>query len=96
MKNHPQDDKDKWSEDEAEICAGVTDTLLTPPDFMNHNERQCILNVAPAEGNKQLTEFKYEFFEELAYPGIFPGENKAWSQRSLSQSFFIVTFVNQN
>ena len=65
----------------------MTDTLLTPPDFVNHNERQCILNVAPAEGNKQLTEFKYEFFEELGYPGIFPGQNKAWSQRSPSQSF---------
>ena len=89
MKNHPQDDKDKWSEDEAEICAGVTDTLLTPPDFVNHNERQCILNVAPAEGNKPLTEFKDEFSEELPYSGIFPGQNKAWSQRSLSQSFLL-------
>ena len=47
----------------------MTDTLLTPPDLVNHNERQCILNVAPAEGNKLLTEFKDEFSEELAYPG---------------------------
>ena len=65
----------------------MTDTLLTPPDFVYHNERQCTLNVAQAEGNKPLTEFKDEFPEELAYPGIFPGQNKAWSQRSLSQSF---------
>lgn len=57
--------------------------------FVNHNERQCILNVAPAEGNKPLTEFKDEFSEELAYPGIFPGQHKAWSQRSLSQSFLL-------
>ena len=63
----------------------MTDTLLTPPDFVNHNEGQCILNVALAEGNKPLTEFKDEFSEELAYPG------------KIAQSkFFIVTFVNQN
>ena len=31
--------------------------------FVNHNERQCILNVAPAEGNKPLTEFKDEFLK---------------------------------
>ena len=29
------DDDDKWSEDEAEIPAGVTDILLTSPDFLD-------------------------------------------------------------
>ena len=38
-------DEDNWSEDEAEIPAGVTDTMLTAPDFMTDNERQHILNV---------------------------------------------------
>ncbi|CAB4022532.1 Hypothetical predicted protein [Paramuricea clavata] len=46
------DDDEHWSEDEAEIPAGITDTLLTSPDFVTDNERQHILNVAPGEGNK--------------------------------------------
>jgi len=41
-----QNDEDEWTEDEADICADVTDTLLTPPDFGDHNEQQCILNLA--------------------------------------------------
>ena len=32
------DDEDQWSEDEAEIPAGVTDTMLTAPDFVTDNE----------------------------------------------------------
>ena len=35
-----------WSEDEAEIPVGVTDTMLTSPDFITDNERQHVLNVA--------------------------------------------------
>ena len=45
-------DEDHWSEDQAEIPAGVTDTMLTAPDVVTDNERQYILNVAPGEGNK--------------------------------------------
>ena len=45
------DDEDEWSEDEVEIPAGVTDTMLTAPDFVTDNERQYILNIAPGEGN---------------------------------------------
>ncbi|CAB4030131.1 Hypothetical predicted protein, partial [Paramuricea clavata] len=41
------DDDEHRSEDEAEIPAGVTDTVLTSPDFVTDNERQHILNVAP-------------------------------------------------
>ncbi|CAB4041705.1 Hypothetical predicted protein, partial [Paramuricea clavata] len=41
------DDDEHWSEDEAEIPAGITDTMLTSPDFVTDNERQHILNVAP-------------------------------------------------
>ena len=48
-------DEDHWSEDESEICAGVTDTMLTAPDFMTDNERQYILNVAPGEGNRPIS-----------------------------------------
>lgn len=38
------------SEDQ-QTAAGVTDTLFTATDFLEDNERQNILNVAPAEGN---------------------------------------------
>ena len=49
------DDEDQWSEDEVEIPAGVTDTMLTAPDFVTDNERQCILNIAPGEGNRPIS-----------------------------------------
>ena len=70
------DDKDDWSEDEAEIPAGVTDTMLTAPDFMTDNERQYILNVAPGEGNRPISIFRDKYSEELAYPGIFLGQKR--------------------
>jgi hypothetical protein len=37
--------EDEWSEDEAEIPAGVTDSMLTPPDFVDDSERQEIYNL---------------------------------------------------
>lgn len=66
--------KDEWSEDEAETPSGVTDTMLTSTDFLEDNERQIILNVAPAEGNRPLSIFRDKCSEELAYPGIFLGQ----------------------
>ena len=71
-----QNDEDEWSDDEADICADVTGTLLTPPDFADDNQRQCILNLAPAEGNMPLSVFRDEYSEELAYPGIFLGQKR--------------------
>ncbi len=70
---NPEDD---WSEDEAEIPAGVTDSMLTPPDFVNDNERQGIYNFAPAEGNRPLSIFRDQYSEEMAYPGIFLGQKR--------------------
>ena len=70
------DDEDQWSEDEAEIPAGVTDTMLTAPDFVTDNERQYILNVAPGEGNRPVSIFRDKYSEELAYPGIFLGQKR--------------------
>ena len=69
------------SEDETEICVGVTDTMLTSPDFVNDNERQHILNVTPGEGNRPISIFRDKYSEELAYPGIFLGlfpDNTSW------------------
>ena len=70
------DSEHEWSEDEAEIPTGVTDTMLTPTDFLEDNERQSILNVAPAEGNRPLSIFRDMYSEELAYPGIFLGQKR--------------------
>ena len=70
------DNKDDWSEDEVEIPAGVTDTMLTAPDFVTDNERQYILNIAPGEGNRPLSIFRDKYSEELAYPGIFLGQKR--------------------
>ena len=61
------------SEDQ-QIPAGVTDTLFTATDFLEDNEQQNILNVAPAEGNRPLSVFRDKYCEELAYPGIFLGQ----------------------
>ena len=68
------DQDDQFSEDEAEIPAGVTDSMLTPPDFVDDSEREHILNVAPGEGTRPLSVFKDKYAEELAYPGIFLGQ----------------------
>ena len=67
---------DKWSEDEAEIPAGVTNTMLTAADFLNDNERQHIYNVAPGEGSRPLSIFRDQFSEELAYSRIFLGQKR--------------------
>ena len=70
------DDEDEWSEDEIEIPAGVPDTLLTATDFLDDNERQHILNVTPAKGNRPLSIFRDTYSEEFAYPGIFIGQKR--------------------
>ena len=51
-------DDGHWSEDEAEMPAGVTDAMLSSPDFVTDNERQHILNVAPGEGNRPVRMFR--------------------------------------
>ena len=68
--------EDQWSEDEAEIPAGVTDTMLTNTDFVEDNGSQCILSVAPGEGKKPLSIFQDQYAEELAYFGIFLGQKR--------------------
>ena len=37
---------DDWTEEDAEIPSGVTDTMLTATDFLDDNERQQIYNIA--------------------------------------------------
>jgi len=68
--------EDDWSEDEAEIPAGVTDTMLTATDFLDDAERQYVVNVAPGDGNIPLSVFRDKYSEELAYPGTFLGQKR--------------------
>ena len=77
-------EEDNWSEDEVEIPAGVTDTMLTATDFMTDNERQQILNVAPGEGSTPLSVFRDKYSEELAYPGIFLGQKRTENSNRLA------------
>ena len=49
------DVSDEWSENETESPAGVTHNMLTSTDFVEDNERQYILNLAPAEGSRPLS-----------------------------------------
>ena len=52
---------DEWSEGEAQIPPGVTDTMLTATDFLNDYERESIHNVAPGEGNRPLSIFRDQY-----------------------------------
>ena len=87
------DEEDRWSEDKAEIPAGVTDTMLTAPDFVTDNEQQSIVNVAPGEGNRLISIVRDKYSEEL-YPGIFLGQEQPENTNRLM--FIIVKFANQN
>lgn len=82
------DHKDEWLEDEAETPAGVTDTMLTSTDFLEDNERQNILNVAPAEGNRPLSIFRDKYSEKLAYPGIFLGQQRPESKAQTTKVLY--------
>ena len=82
------DEDDEFSKEEAEIPAGVTDSMLTPPDFVDDNERKHILNVSPGEGNRPLSVFKDKYSEELAYPGIFLGEQRPENKDRLLNVYY--------
>ena len=56
---------DDWTEEDAEIPSGVTDTMLTATDFLDDNERQQIYNIAPGEGSVPLSIFRDKYSEEL-------------------------------
>ena len=86
------DDNDELNEDEVELSAGVTDTLFTATDFLEDNEWQNILNIAPGEGNRPLSVFRDKYCEKLAYPGIFLGQ----ARPDIKQRKVIVIFVSQN
>ena len=74
---------DDWTEEDAEIPSGVTDTMLTATDFLDDNERQQIYNIAPGEGSVPLSIFRDKYSEELAYPGIFLGQKRPENEQRL-------------
>ena len=75
-------------EDEAEIPAGVTDSMLTAPDFVYDNERQSIYNFPPAEGNRPLSIFRDQYSEEMAYPGIFLDQKRPDDKYRLKSVYY--------
>ena len=78
--------EDEWSEDETDIPAGVTDTMLTP-DYVDNSERQQIYNIAPREGNTPLSVFRDQYSEEMAYPGIFLGQKRPNDKQRLKSVY---------
>ena len=80
--------EDEWSEDETEIPAGVTDTMLTPPNYVDNSERQQIYNIAPGEGNTPLSVFRDQYSEEMAYPGIFLGQKRPNDKQRLKSVYY--------
>ena len=79
--------EDEWSEDETEIPAGVTDTMLTP-DYVDNSERQQIYNIAPGEGNTPLSVFRDQYSEEMAYPEIFLGQKRPNDKQRLKSVYY--------
>ena len=74
---------DGWTEVDAEIPAGITDTMLTAADFLEDSERTQIYNIAPGEGNRPLSIFRDTYSEELAYPGIYLGQKRPENDQRL-------------
>ena len=74
---------DGWTKVDAEIPAGITDTMLTATDFLEDSERAQIYNIAPGEGNRPLSIFRDTYSEELAYPGIYLGQKRPENDQRL-------------
>ena len=84
----PANSEDDWSQDETEIPAGVTDTMLTPTDFVDDDERQHIYNVAPAEANRPLSVFSDQYSSEMSYPRIFLGQKRPDDKQRLKIVYY--------
>ena len=52
--------------------------------FLEDNERQYVLNLAPAEGSRPLYIFRDKFSEEMAYLGIFLGQGRPENDKRLT------------
>ena len=83
-------DTDDWSEEVAEIPAGVTDSMLTATDFFNDGERESVYSIAPGEGNIPLRDqqFRDQHSKELAYPGLFLGQKRLDDKERLVSAYY--------
>ena len=71
------------------------DTMFISSDFVEGSEcEKSVFCFALAEGNKPLSIFRDRYCEELAYPGIFCGEE----QKIHRDMFLCITaiFVSRN
>ena len=62
--------------------------MLTATDFMEDNDREHILNIAPGEGSKPLSAFRDKYSEELAYPDIFLGQKRPDNVNKLTDVYY--------
>ena len=74
---------DDWTEGDAGIPEGVTDTMLSATDFLDDSKQAQIYNIAPGEGSVPLSIFRDKYSEELAYPGIFLGQKRPENEERL-------------
>ena len=58
--------------------------MSTSTDFVEDNDWQYILNLAPAKGSRPLSVLRDKFSEEMAYPGIFLGQGRPENDKSLT------------
>ena len=64
------------NEDDQENNSGVSDTMLTSPDFLEDEERELQYILAPGQGRTPVSVFKDKYSEELAYPYIYYGQSR--------------------
>ena len=62
--------------------------MLTSTDCVEDNERQYILNLAPAEGSRPHNVFRDKFSEEIAYPRIFLGQAPRENGKRLTPVYY--------
>jgi len=85
--NLQQDTIDETGDNEEiirnEIPEDESESTFTVTDFLEDEERQNILNIAPGKGNRPLSAFREKYCEELAYPGIFLGQERPDNKQRL-------------
>lgn len=59
--------------------------MLMATNFIEDNEREHILDIAPGEGSRPQSIFKDKFCEKLAYPDIFLGEPRPGNEKRLKK-----------
>ena len=80
---------DDWTEIQSkETSPGNHDTMLTAREFVEEEEYNTAFSVAPGEGNIPLSIFKDKYSEELAFPGIFCGQQRVANENRESKVYY--------